>query len=268
MIRSMSTMAQHNSMPEKEQRSVSGVGKQTSSPRDHDVPSRRATFRFAMHTNPLVLVAGTAAIVAMAAPLGILLFRRQVRDSKRAASSSSSAVAVGKNVERVINIDVSAWLAADESHEQATPKPATREPQKKHLTGRQLNPRVDRQDAHAPTAKRRLPVPKLPLPATVNVEIYRQGKQTNVLRVVCVGVERTVSRAIGRSAFGTTRPLLDYLFATHGDPSNASVTMYPRTMGYLIANALLNNEPDIGARLVAYQKSGRLASMAAANWRP
>ena len=76
----------------------------------------------------------------------------------------------------------------------------------------------------------------------------------------------SVGKVIGQSASGTTKKFVKFLKAQH---KTGSVTIFPRTMGYLIADALLKGRRgSIASLLVHYHKTGRMKAMASANWRP
>lgn len=110
------------------------------------------------------------------------------------------------------------------------------------------------------------PIPSLRLPQKVVVPAYRNGKPSAYPRAVCRAVEAVVSKAMKRSARGTTAALQRYLYgaASSGD----KITLYPRVMGYLIAQSLAKNKSNIGGLILNYHKTGRMASLADANWRP
>jgi hypothetical protein len=120
--------------------------------------------------------------------------------------------------------------------------------------------------AEAEPAERPAEVPQLALPPSLTVALYRpSGQRGPVVGAVCAGVERTVTKAIGISAAGTTRALREQLY-TNRD-LEAKVTLYPRIMGYLIADALLGGR-NASAQLVQKHRDGELARLTAASWRP
>jgi tetratricopeptide (TPR) repeat protein len=123
----------------------------------------------------------------------------------------------------------------------------------------------------APTPKpavvKRPEVPTLRLPVKLVIRVYRStGQRSTAVRAVCVGVERTVSKAVGKSAAGLTTALQNHIYSTSS--ADTRVTMYPRAMGYLIAQALVEKKGGISHKLVKNFKSGRLASLTRSNWRP
>jgi hypothetical protein len=112
-------------------------------------------------------------------------------------------------------------------------------------------------------------VPYLRLPPRVKVRVHKEGGQRKAMvRAVCMAVEKVVSRATGRSAAGKTAAFQRHIYATYQNVDDQNITLYPRVMGYLVAEALLRNKPGVGSRLVRYHKNGKLASLAGSNWRP
>lgn len=118
-----------------------------------------------------------------------------------------------------------------------------------------------------PATPARKPIPRLRLPAKVNVDVYKDGEKKKYVKVVCIAVERVVSKAVGKSAGGKTRALQNYLYSAYRN-RDEKVTLYPRTMGYVIAQGLVTGRGGIGSLLVTYQKSGKMASLTSSNWRP
>jgi hypothetical protein len=88
-----------------------------------------------------------------------------------------------------------------------------------------------------------------------------------MVRVVCVAVERVVTRATGRNASGTTAALQRHLYQSYKS-SNQSITLYPRVMGYIIGANLNKGKEAIQSLLLGYHKKGSLASLSSSNWRP
>jgi hypothetical protein len=118
----------------------------------------------------------------------------------------------------------------------------------------------------APSAASTEP-PTLTLPRVIKVLAYKDGKKQKTMRKVFDMVEHVVSRATGRSAAGSTGPLRQFLYASNRDKVTP-VTIYPLTMGYLIADAQRRGEGNIGAWLLFQHRNGRIKALAAKNWRP
>jgi hypothetical protein len=118
-------------------------------------------------------------------------------------------------------------------------------------------------------APARKPIPRLGLPKKVVVKAFKgDGSRSKLLRVVCIAVEKIVAKEVGESASGATGALQKHLYSKAKSSPDNKVTLYPRTMGYLIAQSLVRNKPGIRSKLVQYHKSGKLASLSRSNWRP
>ena len=86
--------------------------------------------------------------------------------------------------------------------------------------------------------------------------------------MVCLAVEKIVTKEMGMSARGATGALQKHLYEEARSSPDNKVTLYPRTMGYLIAQDLARGKAGTRSRLVQHHKSGRLVSLARSNWRP
>jgi hypothetical protein len=112
-------------------------------------------------------------------------------------------------------------------------------------------------------------VPTINLPALMKVQVYKDGKKHKMLRQVCNMVESVVSKATGKSAAGTTHSLRDFLYASYRGKVTP-LTLYPRTMGYLVAEQLMKGKGrgEISSLLLFNHRNGRIKTLAAKNWRP
>ena len=119
-----------------------------------------------------------------------------------------------------------------------------------------------------PAPKQKKPtIPHIALPAKLTVQVYKAGRKVNAVQMVCSAVEQTVGKSMGRSAAGATAALQSHVYQSLKDQENAQVTLFPRTMGYVIAQGLANNK-SADAVLVSLFKNGKMAKMAEANWKP
>jgi hypothetical protein len=104
-------------------------------------------------------------------------------------------------------------------------------------------------------------IPTLPLPAKLTVT-----NTPAAVGRVCASVEQAVQRAIDRPTAGLTADLQKAADRI----TDADVTLHPRTIGYLMADALKNDwrPAEIRQMLATGLTSGRIASLAKVNWRP
>lgn len=111
-------------------------------------------------------------------------------------------------------------------------------------------------------------IPTLKLPRSVRINLYtEEGQRARFGSMVLYAVERAVTRGVGLSARGTTGALLRYLYTQHKD-EDAKVKLYPRTMGYFIAQALVQGKGGVGGLLLRAHRSGRIEKLANAGWKP
>lgn len=120
----------------------------------------------------------------------------------------------------------------------------------------------------APTPAAPKKIPTLKLPRSVRVTLYtEEGQRSRFASMVLFAVERAVTQGIGISARGTTGPLLRHLYRQYKDEDD-KVKLYPRTMGYFIAQALVQGKKGVGGSLVSAFRSGRIEKLADSNWKP
>jgi hypothetical protein len=152
----------------------------------------------------------------------------------------------------------------------APPPEPTKQPKAPRTTPAKPKQEREAQREANPAPEGRVPraIPHLALPASVRVVVYDEGKPSNQVMLVCLAVEKAVSRAMGVSASGTTRALQNYLLAKHEGEDYIRVKVYPRAMGYMIAQSLSQAKGGVGGRVRDAHRSGRLASLTASGWKP
>jgi hypothetical protein len=146
-----------------------------------------------------------------------------------------------------------------------TSKKAAAHQQKKSAKPPAARPRPDL----APKSKKSGRVPTIKLPTMMKVQAYKDGKKHKMLRQVCNMVESVVTKATKKSATGTTHQLRNFLYASYRGKVTP-LTLYPRTMGYIIAEQLMKGKSRgaVGSLLLFNHRNGRIKALAAKNWRP